>query len=1071
MGKGLAYIFLGLAFLLQTSMHSQQKHSILKALDSLIAADAFGSVQEIIQTEIKGKTKDPSLNLGRLVYPLAKSEFLLDNGTHFPMAQELLKDLEAKNQADSVQYEAFLGLGLAHVDQGSILQANAYMSRANALANTMQNVQRKVASEFHLGEIGLKLGDIDQLMARTDKALRLMDAHPKTRFHLAPRILNYKASLMHFMAKPDSADYYFDKAIRSIDTMDKDAERLYYLPGTIYGNWTMVKQSAGDYDTAMELTLKSISRFNTFLQNTHNHPLTEKVHGNLSIAYRNLGSLYNDFGDKEKAIQVATLGYNHAKKHFLPNTVQYFSAVLMMAEAHLYGESPEKARTYLKEAEASLISIPGTNWSYAANLYFALADLEKKEGNFLEAITNYQKTLEAYTNSSTDEFSQNIIFARSNLAQVYAEDQQFGEALALIDNTYSKVAEAYGAHSYLAKMMLLSKIKIYFLKRDFESAIKLCQQLLDRYGSTADVENRPYLWSEQAEILMYLAKSKLRSLPHSPKNLIEIAQIIDGATALVEKRKSLVTSPEGVSNLIANNREIFNVAKRVYVELYQQTNDDAYLEKVMALHESSIYNRIRARLNLTADALAPIDIREQENSLRNQINGFFDLDENETQFNVAEWDSLEGAWQDHLDLLQKEYPHYYRMRYASIVKPLRNLGQHIPTNTTLVRYFSDGDDNYVYVYQDGRSNLVKLGPLKDICITSISDYSVPEDELFDCLHQLYQIVWAPIEAIVKTENVIIFPDGELFNLNFELLTPKRIRSYRELAIQSLLAQYNISYNYSLFMLSNKQGVIGFKKDFIAFAPEFDEEMKKNYQMAVSDSLFLDQTYLTLLPQPFSSKLVKKFSRKFDGRSFLNEKASKQLFTKNAKEHKIIHIGTHAESNNVSPELSRLVFAKNVGDSLDINDNYLYTYEIYDQNLSSHLAILTACDTGKPTYQPGEGMISLAHAFNYAGSESVLTSLWQIDEKSSNEILERFYGHLSEGKPKHVALRLAKLDYLAHGQGRTLHPQYWAGLVLMGDTSPVELSRPAFWLLWVVAVLTLVFVAMVFLKKKSSPKGS
>jgi CHAT domain-containing protein len=217
--------------------------------------------------------------------------------------------------------------------------------------------------------------------------------------------------------------------------------------------------------------------------------------------------------------------------------------------------------------------------------------------------------------------------------------------------------------------------------------------------------------------------------------------------------------------------------------------------------------------------------------------------------------------------------------------------------------------------------------------------------------------------------------------------------------------------------------------------------------------------------------VKKFSRKFDGRSFLNEKASKQLFTKNAKEHKIIHIGTHAESNNVSPELSRLVFAKNVGDSLDINDNYLYTYEIYDQNLSSHLAILTACDTGKPTYQPGEGMISLAHAFNYAGSESVLTSLWQIDEKSSNEILERFYGHLSEGKPKHVALRLAKLDYLAHGQGRTLHPQYWAGLVLMGDTSPVELSRPAFWLLWVVAVLTLVFVAMVFLKRKAPLKGA
>src|SRR5690606_37197542 len=141
--------------------------------------------------------------------------------------------------------------------------------------------------------------------------------------------------------------------------------------------------------------------------------------------------------------------------------------------------------------------------------------------------------------------------------------------------------------------------------------------------------------------------------------------------------------------------------------------------------------------------------------------------------------------------------------------------------------------------------------------------------------------------------------------SFELLTPKRIRSYRELATESLLAKYSISYNYSLFMLHNKQKVVGFKKDFIAFVPEFDKAMKEDYQMAISDSLFLDKTYLTLLPQPFSSELVKKFSMRFDGSSFLNERASKPLFTQNAKEHKIIHIGTHAESNNVSPELSRL----------------------------------------------------------------------------------------------------------------------------------------------------------------------
>ena len=317
-----------------------------------------------------------------------------------------------------------------------------------------------------------------------------------------------------------------------------------------------------------------------------------------------------------------------------------------------------------------------------------------------------------------------------------------------------------------------------------------------------------------------------------------------------------------------------------------------------------------------------------------------------------------------------------------------------------------------------------------------------------------------MEGLVQTEQVIIFPDGELFNLAFELLTPKRIQSHRELATSSLLAKHILSYNYSLFMLGENKKVVGYKDDFIAFAPEFDQEMKTRYQMSIADSLFLDKTYLTLLPQPFSTALVKKFSRRFDGSSFLNERASKPLFIQNANEHKIIHIGTHAESNNVSPELSRLVFAKNVSNPSDINDNYLYTYEIYNQDLGSNLAILTACETGKPTYQPGEGMISLAHAFNYAGSESVLTSLWQIDEESSSQLLESFYGHLMEGRRKDEALRLAKLEYLAHAEGRTLHPQYWAGLVLMGDTSPIHFTQDKLWPFGIL-VGSLLFILLVF----------
>jgi len=82
-------------------------------------------------------------------------------------------------------------------------------------------------------------------------------------------------------------------------------------------------------------------------------------------------------------------------------------------------------------------------------------------------------------------------------------------------------------------------------------------------------------------------------------------------------------------------------------------------------------------------------------------------------------------------------------------------------------------------------------------------------------------------------------------------------------------------------------------------------------------------------------------------------------------------------------------------------------------------MLTACESGKPGYQDGEGMISLAHAFNYAGSESILTGLWKIDEQASAMLLDLFYENLADGLPKDEALRQAKLSYLQQAEGRML----------------------------------------------------
>lgn len=402
------------------------------------------------------------------------------------------------------------------------------------------------------------------------------------------------------------------------------------------------------------------------------------------------------------------------------------------------------------------------------------------------------------------------------------------------------------------------------------------------------------------------------------------------------------------------------------------------------------------------------------------------------------------------------------MRYASIDEPLENSIKNIPENTTLIRYLFIEDNLFALVLDKNNTDIISL-PSEDIknSIYQLEEYKFDTEKTGILLYELYQKLWHPLENKITNKKIIIIPDRELFNLSFESLVFDKINSFKEFAKKSLLSKYIISYNYSLFLINNQPKKQFFTNNFIAFVPEFNDKMKNDYIVSINDSLSVDKSYLTLLPQPFSVDLAKSYKKHFNGSTFLNKKASKQVFINKANEHKIIHIGTHAESNNLSPDLSRLIFAKNASDE----NNSLYTYEIYNQNLSSNLAILTACETGKPSYQPGEGMISLAHAFNYAGSESILTSLWEIDEQSSTQIIDFFYTNLSKGLPKDEALQKAKLEYINTAEGRTISPQYWAGLVLIGDVSPLDLtiSKPIYLYLIIMAVAFFLFY--IFFKRR------
>jgi len=98
------------------------------------------------------------------------------------------------------------------------------------------------------------------------------------------------------------------------------------------------------------------------------------------------------------------------------------------------------------------------------------------------------------------------------------------------------------------------------------------------------------------------------------------------------------------------------------------------------------------------------------------------------------------------------------------------------------------------------------------------------------------------------------------------------------------------------------------------------------------------------------------------------------------------------------------------------------------DLNASLVILSACETGLGHLTNGDEMVGLSRAFIYAGTPSVISSLWMVEDESTSFLMERFYTHLQK-KNKAKSLRMAQLET----KEKYEHPLYWAPFVLVGDS--------------------------------------
>jgi CHAT domain-containing protein len=195
-----------------------------------------------------------------------------------------------------------------------------------------------------------------------------------------------------------------------------------------------------------------------------------------------------------------------------------------------------------------------------------------------------------------------------------------------------------------------------------------------------------------------------------------------------------------------------------------------------------------------------------------------------------------------------------------------------------------------------------------------------------------------------------------------------------------------------------------------------------------------------------------------------ERADRNVVYKEAGRCRFLHFACHSRFSTRFPLASGLVLADGV---LDVQDVLQRT------SLDAELVTLGGCETGQSALRRGDELIGLVRAFIYAGTPSVLVSLWRVDDLSTRILMEQFYRELTmaSGVTKAEALRRAQhylmtlteaevrdwlvrcgldgatvdreLDRLlraagAEGEKRAgqerpfAHPYYWAPFLLVGD---------------------------------------
>ncbi|PKP22535.1 MAG: hypothetical protein CVU05_03525 [Bacteroidetes bacterium HGW-Bacteroidetes-21] len=549
----------------------------------------------------------------------------------------------------------------------------------------------------------------------------------------------------------------------------------------------------------------------------------------------------------------------------------------------------------------------------------------------------------------------------------------------------------------------------------------------------------------------------------------------------LEKIKSDYQFDEGKLLLAENERAVYNEALKAVYEVFSCNKKASYLQIAFNIMERGKAALLLEKVSLLSNASEPginNQLFNKDQELRKNIakieRYIVDLKKRNpdpkylTYINNKLY-KLYDLQEKYYTLIKSDFPNYYNTwvnpRYIS----LGELQQKLDKNDCMIEYVMSDSTLYYFYISSSQTIFLQKELSKDFSldltqfIQELSQWG-PEattKKSFDAYTQhatgLYDVLIRPLEKEIEDKHLIIVRDGLLNYIPFEALTeqiPTNSSRPDYINLPYLIKKYQISYTNSATLYCHPyKSPASPENGLLAFAPEYGSP-----EGLVKDALETNR----LQPLKGASEEVASIQNIYPGKLYSGTEATENEFKKVATNYKILHFAMHGESDNTDPLSSRLIFETGGNEE----DGILNAWEIYNMTLNPELVVLSACNTGTGKLRNGEGVMSLARAFMYAGCPSVIMTLWSVSDLSSNNLMKMFYTNLSDGQDKAEALRQAKIKYLEETHPLNAHPYYWSGYVIIGDTSPMDSGFFSTQKLLLIISISVILLLMFLAWKKS-----